>query len=86
MPENLEQEENRWSKRTQQMQHTFDIAFRYKNPLSFQELSRNLHRKQAASRFYTLLVLKKFGAIEVHQPDEGGDIYIRKGQHFGVAC
>ncbi|XP_021343516.1 double-strand-break repair protein rad21 homolog isoform X3 [Mizuhopecten yessoensis] len=86
MPENEEQEELRWTKRTQKMQHSLDIGFRYKNPLGFKEMSRNLNRKQAAARFYTLLVLKKYQAVEVDQPEEFGDIYIRKGPQFGIAC
>ncbi|XP_069106115.1 double-strand-break repair protein rad21 homolog isoform X4 [Argopecten irradians] len=86
MPENEEQEELRWTKRTQKMQHSLEIGFRYKNPLGFKEMSRNLNRKQAAARFYTLLVLKKYQAVEVDQPEEFGDIYIRKGPQFGIAC
>lgn len=86
MPENEEQEEKRWTKRTQLMQHSLDVAFRYKNTLSFKEMSRNLNRKQACSKFYTLLVLKKFQAIQVQQPQEFGDIYIDKGPRFGMIC
>ena len=86
MPENEEQEEKRWTKRTQLMQHSLDVAFRYKNTLSFKEMSRNLNRKQACSKFYTLLVLKKYQAIEVQQPQEFGDIYIDKGPKFGMIC
>lgn len=86
MPENEEQEEKRWTKRTQLMQHSLDVAFRYKNTLSFKEMSRNLNRKQACSKFYTLLVLKKFQAIQVQQPEEFGDIYIDKGPRFGMIC
>ncbi|XP_062573942.1 double-strand-break repair protein rad21 homolog isoform X2 [Saccostrea cucullata] len=86
MPENEEQEEKRWTKRTQLMQHSLDVAFRYKNTLSFKEMSRNLNRKQACSKFYTLLVLKKYQAIEVQQPQEFGDIYIDKGPKFGLIC
>lgn len=86
MPENEEQEEKRWSKRTQQMQHSLEIGFRYRDPLSFKEMSRNLNRKQACSKFYTLLVLKKHQAIEVDQPQPFGDIFISKGAQFGIAC
>jgi cohesin complex subunit SCC1 len=47
-------------------------------------MSRNLYKKQAASRFYTLLVLKKFQAVEVSQQKEFGDIWISKGPQFGL--
>lgn len=84
MPENEEQEEKRLTKRTHQMQHGLDLAFRYNNRLSFADMSRNLYKKQAASRFYTLLVLKKFQAVEVSQQKEFGDIWISKGPQFGL--
>lgn len=83
MPENEEQEEKRLTKRTHQMQHALELAFRYNNRLSFADMSRNLYKKQAASRFYTLLVLKKFQAVEVNQQREFGDIWITKGPQFG---
>lgn len=84
MPENEEQEEKRLTKRTHQMQHALDIAFRYNNRLNFADMSRNLYKKQAASRFYTLLVLKKFQAVDVHQESEFSDIWISKGPQFGL--
>lgn len=84
MPENEEQEEKRLTKRTHQMQHGLDLAFRYNDRLSFADMSRNLYKKQAASRFYTLLVLKKFQAVEVSQQKEFGEIWISKGPQFGL--
>ncbi|XP_055871638.1 double-strand-break repair protein rad21 homolog isoform X2 [Biomphalaria glabrata] len=86
MPENAEQEEKRWSKRTQQMQQIFEQAFTFADTLSFKDMARNHNRKQAASRFYTLLVLKKHQAICTRQDEPFGDILITKGPHFGVAC
>ncbi|XP_059174385.1 double-strand-break repair protein rad21 homolog isoform X2 [Physella acuta] len=86
MPENAEQEEKRWSKRTQQMQQIFEQAFTFSDVLSFKEMARNHNRKQAASRFYTLLVLKKHQAVNTKQEEPFGDIYISKGPNFGVAC
>ncbi|CAG2234000.1 MCD1 [Mytilus edulis] len=38
MPENEEQEEKRLTKRTHQMQHALELAFRYNNRLSFAEM------------------------------------------------
>ncbi|KAL5014920.1 hypothetical protein ScPMuIL_009190, partial [Solemya velum] len=86
MPENEEQEEKRWTKRTQLMQHSLEIAFRYNDSLSFKDMARRLNRKQAASRFYTLLVLKKHQAIEVQQSETFGDIHISRGPQFGLVC
>ncbi|ESO83211.1 hypothetical protein LOTGIDRAFT_133906 [Lottia gigantea] len=81
-----DEDEQRWSKRTQVMQRTFDVAFKYNQELSFKEMARKLDRKQAASRFYTLLVLKKHQAITVEQMEPYGDILIGRGPHFGITC
>ncbi|GFS15013.1 double-strand-break repair protein rad21-like protein [Elysia marginata] len=86
MPENAEQEEKRWSKRTQQMQQMFEHAFTFSDTLSFKDMACNHNRKQAASRFYTLLVLKKHQAIVTEQTEAFGDILISRGPNFGVAC
>ena len=42
-------------------------------------LTKNSTRKTAAQKFYTLLVLKKWQAIEVHQQEPFGDISITAG-------
>ncbi|RUS70994.1 hypothetical protein EGW08_021244 [Elysia chlorotica] len=86
MPEDAEQEEKRWSKRTQQMQQMFEHAFTFSDTLSFKDMARNHNRKQAASRFYTLLVLKKHQAIISEQTEPFGDILISRGPNFGIAC
>lgn len=86
MPENVEQEENRWMKRTEQMQHTLDQGFRYTDELSFKDMARKLNRKQVTSKFYTLLVLKKHKVVSVSQTEPFGDILIGKGPKFGMAC
>ena len=86
MPETAEQEEKRWSKRTQQMQHMFETAFTFSDTLSFKDMARSSNRKQAASRFYTLLVLKKHQAVITEQNQPFGDILISQGPHFGIAC
>ena len=44
-------------------------------------VSRN-NRKQVASKFYTLLVLKKQQAVEVKQTEPYGDILISRGPKF----
>ena len=86
MPENEEQDEKRLNKRTQQMQMALKSAFRFSDELSFKDMTRNLNRKQAAARFYTLLVLKKHKAVDVEQTDAFGDILITEGPHFGRDC
>ena len=42
-------------------------------------------RKQVASKFYTLLVLKKLQAIEVAQPYSFGDITITQGPQLLIS-
>ncbi|KAK7092150.1 hypothetical protein V1264_009746 [Littorina saxatilis] len=86
MPENEEQDEKRLTKRTQQMQSTLRSAFTFSQDLSFKDMTRNHNRKQAASRFYTLLVLKKHQVVEVDQSEAFGDIIISEGPHFGRDC
>ncbi|KAL3891660.1 hypothetical protein ACJMK2_003912 [Sinanodonta woodiana] len=84
MPEDAEQEEKRWTKRTQLMQHQLESAFHHRDVLSFKEMSRQLNRKQVTSKFYTLLVLKKHQAVDVEQTESFGDIFIRRGPQFGL--
>lgn len=86
MPEDAEQEEKRWTKRTEQMQSTLDLGFKYTDELSFKDMARKLNRKQVTSKFYTLLVLKKHKVVEVEQTEAFGDILIKKGPRFGMAC
>lgn len=86
MPEDAEQEEKRWTKRTEQMQSTLDSGFKYTDELSFKDMARKLNRKQVTSKFYTLLVLKKHKIVEVEQTEAFGDILIQKGPRFGMAC
>lgn len=86
MPENEEQEEQRWTKRTEQMQFTLDQGFKYTDELSFKDMARKLNRKQVTSKFYTLLVLKKHKVVDVSQTEPFGDILISKGPKFGMAC
>ncbi|XP_076437777.1 double-strand-break repair protein rad21 homolog A-like isoform X2 [Babylonia areolata] len=86
MPETAEQDERRLNKRTQQMQLTLRSAFRMQDELSFKHMTSNHDRKQAASRFYTLLVLKKHQVVSVQQTEAFGDILITEGPHFGRDC
>lgn len=47
--------------------------------VSFTEVTRKLNRKQVASKFYSLLVLKKQQAVEVGQEGSFADIVISRG-------
>ncbi|XP_014672897.1 PREDICTED: double-strand-break repair protein rad21 homolog isoform X2 [Priapulus caudatus] len=75
-------EERRWNKRSQQMLYTLQRALKSQDAVSFVEMTRKNTRKQAASRFYMVLVLKKQGAIEVEQTDNYDDITLTKGTNF----
>jgi len=74
-----ELEEKRWSRRTQQMMHVINKNLKSNSTASFVEMTARNNRKQVASKFYTLLVLKKMQAIEVEQSRPYGDISIIHG-------
>ena len=50
--------------------------------LTFSDMTRKSTRKQVASKFYTLLVLKKQQAVEVQQISTFADITITPGPAF----
>jgi len=75
-------EERRWNKRSQQMLGVLNRVLQRQPTVSFQEIVARNNRKQAASRFYTFLVMKKLQAIDVCQPVPFGDITISKGPAF----
>ncbi|XP_035659203.1 double-strand-break repair protein rad21 homolog [Branchiostoma floridae] len=77
-----EQEERRLNKRTTQMLHVMDRTMGSAGSITFFEMTKKHTRKQAASKFYTLLVLKKQTAIEVEQKEHFSDILITKGPKF----
>lgn len=78
-----EAEERRWNKRTQQMSFILNRSFSRGEPnVHFSQLVRANNRKQVASKFYTLLVLKKLQAVDVLQPAPYADIIISAGSKF----
>lgn len=79
-----EQEEVRWGKRTQQMAHLISRAMTadHSKSVTLQQLLHHNNRKQAASKFYTMLVLKKAHAVEVRQAEMFGEITISQGSRF----
>ena len=80
-----EQEERRWNKRTQYMMHLINRAMvQTGTAASFAEICARNNRKQVASKFYALLVLKKQQAVEVQQSEPYGDIHVTRGPKFEV--
>ena len=75
-------EERRWTKRTQQVLRVLQHNLLNSDQIEFSSLTRKCNRKQAASRFYTCLLLAKEGMITVEQPQPYGDIRLQKGPKF----
>lgn len=80
-----DEDEKRWTKRTQQLLHIMSKQLSKSESVSFHGLLHQNNRKQAASKFYTLLVLKKHQAVDVVQDGPYGDISVTQGPHFGLA-
>ena len=76
------QEQKRWTKRAQQMLHTLNRELSKRNEVGFEKLSKGSSRKQAAYKFYTLLILNKEKAITVSEDGLYGKIVIGKGEKF----
>ena len=55
------------------------------NQMSFFDFTKNNNRKQAASKFYTVLVLKKQLAIDIKQSEPFEDLIISRGPAFAAA-
>ena len=78
-------EKRRWTKRTQQVLRILGRSFSSKPETPFSTLTQKCNRKQAASRFYTCLLLAKENTIHVHQANAYGEILISKGPKFTKA-
>ena len=78
-------EQRRWTKRTQQVFRTLNRNLSNKKDVPFSSLTQRCSRKQAASRFYTCLLLAKDGTIDVEQSEAYGPIQIHKGPRFAEA-
>lgn len=78
----LSEEERRWTKRTQQVLRVLQHSLLNSDQIEFSSLTRKCNRKQAASRFYTCLLLAKEGMIIVEQSQAYGDIRLQKGPKF----
>lgn len=78
-------EKRRWTKRTQQVLRILDRSFSNHSETPFSTLTQKCNRKQAASRFYTCLLLAKENTIHVQQANAYGKILITKGPKFTKA-
>ncbi|GMT05500.1 hypothetical protein PENTCL1PPCAC_27674, partial [Pristionchus entomophagus] len=75
-------EDHRWTKRTQNVLNTIAAKIRAAEDgeITLSDLlTKGSTRKTAAQKFYTLLVLKKRQAIDVHQDEPYGEIRILPG-------
>ncbi|NXK83643.1 RD21L protein, partial [Amazona guildingii] len=76
-------EEIRWNKRTLQFLKTLQHLKRSGlSSFSFRDLSRKNNRKEAAAKFYILLVLKKQSIVELRQSAPFTDITATTGPMF----
>lgn len=75
-------EQRRWTKRTQQVLRLLNRGLSKKDSVDFSTLTQKCSRKQAASRFYTCLLLAKEGTIDVEQSEPYAEIVIQKGPKF----
>lgn len=78
-------EQRRWTKRTQQVLHILQRSLDNSDQVQFSLLTQKCNRKQAASRFYTCLLLAKEGMISVEQPEPYAEILLQRGPKFTEA-
>lgn len=75
-------EQRRWTKRTQQVLHVLQRNLGNTDQVLFSSLTHKCNRKQAASRFYTCLLLAKEGMVSIHQPEPYADIQLTRGPKY----
>lgn len=78
-------EERRLEKRSKvllRMLHAHQQQFGWDGPLSLQSICAGNTKKQAASKFYTVLLLRKQGAVDLKQEAAYSDILISRGPNF----
>lgn len=75
-------EQRRWTKRTQQVLRLLQKNLSTAGEVYFSTLTIKCNRKQAASRFYTCLLLAKEGMITATQAEPYADIVLRKGPKY----
>ncbi|XP_037037631.1 double-strand-break repair protein rad21 homolog [Bradysia coprophila] len=75
-------EERVLNKRAAQMFLSVKARMQKVDSLYLSEMTTKNNRKQAAQKFYSLLVLKKFQALDIKQDTAYGDILVTKGIMF----
>lgn len=75
-------EERVLNKRAAQLFVTVRAKIQKREPIYLSEMTVRNNRKQAAQKFYSLLVLKKFQALSLAQTSSYSDIEISKGPMF----
>lgn len=76
-------EDHRWTKRTQGVLNSIATKLKANDEIVLADLlNKGSTRKNAAQKFYTLLVLKKWQAIDVRQDEPYGDIIISAGPNI----
>ncbi|XP_076239428.1 RAD21 cohesin complex component verthandi [Calliopsis andreniformis] len=75
-------EERVLNKRAAHMYHVIKSKLDTKEKLTLAEMAYKNNRKQVAQKFYTLLVLKKFQVLELHQEYPYAEIVVKKGPKF----
>lgn len=75
-------EERVLNKRASHMYHVIKNKLDTKDRLTLSEMAYKNNRKQAAQKFYTLLVLKKFQVLELNQECSYAEIVVTKGPKF----
>lgn len=84
--ETLEEFEDRiLNKRAGHLNKILRSKFEEAETLHFVDMARRNHRKQAAQKFYSLLVLQKVMAVKIDQADSYGQISLIKGPKFDTA-
>lgn len=82
------EDEHRWTKRTQNVLNSISTKIKASTDgkISFSDLlTKGSTRKTVAQKFSTLLVLKKWQAIDVHQSEPFGEIEISAGPNITSA-
>jgi len=78
-----EYERRHWNKKTQAVLSRIDCVFgKHGKQVPFRKLLENSSRKQAATQFFSLLLLTTRGTIKLQQNAPYGDIQITKGPAY----
>ena len=84
--ETIEEFEDRvLNKRAGHLNNLLKTKFENTISLQFSDLTRRNMRKQAAQKFYSILVLQKACAVNIDQADSYADIMVTKGPKFESA-